>query len=202
VFSGTPLAFRGAAADTEAPDWRSIAREQITAVIFLEYVLNTYTFDLWVELVLVPILTTIALLDVFARTRDEYKSVAKVTGTLQFIIVILILYGAVRRVIADFAQIHPSGALRDILLAPMLSLWLLPLAYVLYLMSAYEQLFVKLKVAQPRDPKVIRYAKRKLLATFGLRAGAVRVFNRNHGFELISANTKEDVNRLIASIGQ
>jgi hypothetical protein len=69
-------------------------------------------------------------------------------------------------------------------------------------MSAYEQLFVKLKVAQPRDPKVVRYAKRKLLATLGLRARAVRVFNRNHGFELISVKTKEDVNQLIASMSR
>ena len=61
LFSGLALALSGVQTQSDVPTWRSILKNQLKAIILLEFIVNTYTFALWVELLLAPTLVLIGL---------------------------------------------------------------------------------------------------------------------------------------------
>lgn len=195
VFSGLALAFSGVQLNSDVPTWRRVLTDQLKAVVLVEYIVNVYTFPLWVELVLAPTLVFVGMVDAFARLDPKYKSVAQLTGFLLAVFGFAVLGFAVRQAIAAGPFSTPS-ALRDVLLAPVLSLALLPLVHVFFLISAYEQLFLMLSIGPKKDPGVVRYAKRRLAWHLGIRPAAVREFLRRHRTGLRLATTKSEVDML------
>ncbi len=197
VFSGVALAFSGVSFNSDGIHWRHVVGGQVKAIVFVEYVVNTYTFALWIELLLVPTLVFVALFDVVAKMDDRYRMVAKLTGALQALFGLTILVFAVRQAMSTRDTFSTMEALRAITLAPVLSAFLLPVAYLFALLSVYEQLFIRLAIGPTKDASVVRYAKRKLTLHLGLRPTMVRAFTCRHGVALTRATTKTDVDKLL-----
>lgn len=57
--------------------FRKILTDSFKIVIVLEFLVNTYAFSLPTEFVFVPILTLLAMVDVFVRSDEKYSAVAK-----------------------------------------------------------------------------------------------------------------------------
>jgi Na+-translocating ferredoxin:NAD+ oxidoreductase RnfE subunit len=197
LFSGIALAFSAVNMDATAPTWRSLLTDQLKAVILVEYLLNTYTFSLWVELLLVPSVTTLVILDAFARTKQKYQSIAKLTGFFLGISGIAIFWFAFRNAVGTSNAFSISDALQDLLLPPILSLALLPLVYLFFLISAYEQLFLVLRFGPKKGPELIRYAKQRFFWQLGLRPSLIRSFLRTERTAVMTATTKAQIDELL-----
>jgi len=197
LFSGIAMAFSAVCMDAKAPTWRRVLADQAKAVVLIEYVLNTYTFTLWVELLLVPALTFLAMLDTIARLDERHQPVAKLTGFLLAVTGFTILWFAIRSALSEVEAFSMLGVMRDLLLPPLLSLALLPMVYVFFLMSAYEQLFLVLRIGPVKNRSVVRYAKLRLFQGLGLRPNIVRSFLLRERVALISATTTTDIDELL-----
>ena len=46
-----------------------VLKDNIRFTVVTEFLLSTFTFSLWVELIIIPIMTAITLLDVVAATK-------------------------------------------------------------------------------------------------------------------------------------
>jgi len=196
LFYGIALAFSGITAGSQV-SWRAVVREQIKAIIVVEYLANTYTFSLFVELVLVPVITVVALLDVMARTRPEYARVKIVTGPLQSLFGLAVLGSAIYLAWATRQTFDASQAFLDIALAPLLSVLLVPVVYFFALWSAYVQVFIKLRIPKRDDARFVRYARARLFRYLGLRLGKIWRFNRDQAFALMAVNSKAELNALL-----
>lgn len=148
---------------------RKVAVDTLKVIIVLEFLVNTYTFHICVELLLIPSLTFIAILGVFAGTEEKYSAVEKITDNLQIIFGLVILGIVVGHAIADLQNLSSMDTLRSIALVPVLSLLLTPYIYVLLLYSNYEQVFIRLNTGREKDKAITRYARRKILLYAGIR---------------------------------
>lgn len=196
LFSGLALALAGFKAQSDVLTWRSILKDQLKVIILLEFVVNTYTFELWVELLLIPTLGFIGLLDAVARLDQKHAQVATLSGFLQGVFGLAILGFALRRAFAE-ALPGAQNAAQELLLAPVLSLSLLPIVYLFFLVSAYEQLFLMLSIGPKIDSDAVWYAKRRLLWSLGIRPMVVREFLRQHRDTLRHAKTRSDIDKLL-----
>lgn len=68
--------------------FRKIALEQLQLLVVLEFVINFYVFDLWVELIIVPVAALIGGMLALAESDSSYASVKK------FLDLLLVISGA------------------------------------------------------------------------------------------------------------
>jgi hypothetical protein len=197
LFSGIALAASGLRLGTSTGEWRAVLRDQVKALILVEYVVNTYTFSLWIELLLVPLLVFIALLDVVAQMDPKTAAVAKLTTALQAILGLIVIASAIHHAVATRDTFSSADALRSLALAPLLSLSLLPVVFFFSLIAAYEELFVRLDIGLRKDSRVVRCAKRVLFRHLELRPSRVRAFTRDKEVHLLRVETEADVDALV-----
>ncbi len=197
VLSGLAVAFSVVLAATDGSIWRRVVVDQLKVVVVLEYIVNTYAFSFPVELVLVPVLTFLAMLDVIARSDVKHAQVVRLTGGLQALFGFGVLAVATAQAIAHLDAVQTADVLRSLLLAPTLSVLFVPFIYLLILVTTYESLLVRLKLGLPKDPGVKWYARRRLICHLGLRPQKIRTFMCAHAWDLTRIRTKADIDTLL-----
>lgn len=133
LFSGVISGFTILTTPSAEVKWTKLLTDQLKVVILLEFLVNTYTFSLPVELVLIPVLTLLALFDVVIKSDPSQMRAGQFTTRLQVLIGLGILILAARSAIRDYTQLQTVDALRSLLLAPLLSILSIPLWYGLRL---------------------------------------------------------------------
>lgn len=146
VLTGVPLAVKYVT-EREGSIFRDIVCDNVRAVVLVEFFVSTYTFSLVWELLFVPFVTVIAIMDVVANKDNKYASIAKLTSSLQGVTGFTIVTFAVYRAVADYVQLLSFDTLKSVLLAPLLSVLYSPFVYVLALYAEYELLFMRLNTA-------------------------------------------------------
>jgi len=134
-----PIMMRFATADDANNIFRKILMDSIKIVIMLEFLVNTYTFPLVGELILIPLLTFIVMIDAVASMNEEYAIVARLAKGIQMVAGFVILGVAVNRAVADFQNLKSLDTFRSIALAPLLSVLMFPFIYIMLVISKYAQ---------------------------------------------------------------
>lgn len=177
--------------------FREVVADSIRVVIFLEFLINTYTFPLIVELVLVPVLTFIAMLGTFTETSEKHRDVSKLIRGVQATIGFIILGLAVSGAIGDLQNLKSLDAFRSIALAPVLSVLLSPFLYAVVLMSYYEQVFLRLDLGREKGAKLNRYARRRIVWYAGLSLRRLQQLLRHHAADIMHFREEADVDRVL-----
>lgn len=186
--------------NNEESIFRRVLIENLKIVIILEFLVNTYVFSLFVEIVLLPIITLIAMLDAFVSFDKQYPNVAKINKKLLSIIGLAILTIAVIRAISDVNNLGSTDTIRSITLAPLLSMLFIPFIYIYALKASYELVFLRLDFGVEKDQKVKRYARRRIFTHAGLSMQRIRHFLRDHSIDLMHIQTVADVDRMVEHI--
>ena len=199
-FIGIPISFYSVTSETDQNLFRKIIVYNIKIVIIIEFIVNTYTFSLVGELVLIPVVTFIVILGVVAKTDEKNSSVAKLTNGLLIIIGIVILIFAISNVVSDYKNFVSLDTLRKFLLSPLLTILFLPFIYFMVLFSTYEQLFVQLNLGYEKSKKLKRYAKRKIIQHCLLSLKKVKKALNTNTYNLKVIRYEEDVDKLIEDL--
>jgi len=180
--------------------FRKVVAENFRVVILLEFLVNTYTFSLPVELILVPTITILAMIHELARPIEDHEDVSRFALNLQAFIGLCILGGASVRAVSDLTSLGSVATLRSVLLAPVLSLLFLPCLYALVLVSKYHEVFLRLGIGPEKEPSVKRYARRRILGYVRLSMKKLHLLLRDHSGDLVRSRTEDDVDRMLAEL--
>lgn len=113
--------------------------------IIIGFVVDTYTFNLFIELILTPLLFLIAGMLGIAQSKKEYALLEKIlNGILAFIVFLFVAY-SIYMVFFDFGKITNKDAIRDFYVPPLLTLTYLPFIFFMMLYITYEKEFLKLQ---------------------------------------------------------
>ena len=157
-FTGIVLSFDALTKSKDEDLFKKIIFNNIKVLIILEFIINTYTFSLIGEIIFLPIITFIAMIEVFLKFDKKYLSIEKLTRYIQITIGIIILTLSITKIITDFNNFGNLNTLRSFLLPPFLSISILPFIYLMFIISNYEQLFLKLNFCKTKNKKLINYA--------------------------------------------
>ena len=197
IFSGLALTFNLATKENNEGLFKTIMVNNLKLIVVLEFLIGTYTFSLLSELIFVPMVTFIVMLSAVAKSKDEYASVAKFFGGIEAIVGITIVVVAVSKAITDFETIRSIDSIRKVLIAPVLSISLVPFIFFLSVYAIYEILFMGLRTNPPKAPSITRYTKRRLIAKFGFNTKRIRQFLRYHAFDMRRIRTRSDIDKLL-----
>lgn len=176
-----------------------ILADNLRVLIVLEYLASTYTFPLLVEIALMPVAVLLAGFDVVTRAQAQYASVAKLVRGIQIALGLIIIGFSIVSAVNNWGTLWSIDTARSLLLTPILSILFIPCLFIFVLVAQYETLFVRLKVGPSKSAELQRYAERRLLVHLGVRPRQIRAFNQRYGLDLMRINSREDVDRLIAS---
>lgn len=176
--------------------FRVLFRDSLSVLIVVEVLVETYTFSLPIELVLVPLVTLLAMMGAVTELREEHRPVAKFLGIIQalfgFVILIVVIVRAARDPEHGFV-----GALISSLIVVVLSLACWPYIYFLRLFFAYEGMLWR--IGWKKDvPKMFKlYAAFRIVLYLRFRPTAVAPFIRRNAFRLFDVIDRSSLQRLL-----
>lgn len=177
--------------------FRKILTDSIKIVILLEFLVNTYTFSLVGELILVPLFTFIAIIDVVASMNEKHAIIAKLAKGIQIVAGFVILAVAVTRAVEDFQNLKSLDTFRSIALAPLLSVLMFPFIYIMLVISRYEFVFIRLDFGGEKTRSLRRYARRQIMMHAGFSLKRLQHLLRNHMSDLMHIEKESDVDSFL-----
>lgn len=159
LFVVMALFFRFGTSEKPENLFKKVTFDSINIIVFIEFVLNTYTFSIIGELLFIPTVTFIALLNTFSELKEEHKPVKKLTDNILFIIGLTIFSIAVYKAINDYTTLNNIESLKSFLQPIILTLLSFPFFYIFVLFINYEQLFMRLDLGSDKTQQIRRAAK-------------------------------------------
>jgi len=196
VFSGFALAFRVAVATDTGLALSKALRDALRVVVVLEFLTNAYTLSLVGELLLVPGLVFLGLLDAVARMDQKHARVARLTGTLLAAAGFAIVGYAISSALSDGSHLWTVASLKLLLIAPVLSICFVPYLYLVVLFMVRDRLYCLLLPALDARSDVARYARRRIRYFTGLDLRRARRLLEDKRRDLMLVRSRQDIDRL------
>lgn len=140
--------------------------ENFKAILILEFITNFYTFSLTTEMILIPIMTFIILLKLFAensaKTNSEHIAAAKLLNNILNIFGLFIFCFVAYKTFFEYSELLKIINLKSFILPIILSVLTLPFYYLVALYMNYETLFIRIQFMFA-DKKIKRKLKKAIL---------------------------------------
>lgn len=150
-----------------------ILKDNLKVIIFLEFVLNFYTFSLITELILIPFITFITIMYEYSKytmlKKPEHAKVNKFLKSILSLFGIILLISAIGRLITEFKNLFTIDNVKSIYLPIILTIFSFPFYYFLALSMIYEEFFIRINFMF-KDQKLKKELKKQILinANFNL----------------------------------
>ena len=112
--------------------------------------MNTFTFNIWIELIIVPIITVIVMMNIVAEHKMEYKAVHKLLDIVLAIMGFGILYETIKIAVHEYKYLNAVNTFISFMIPIVYLILIIPLEYILELYSKYELLFVRMSFKEEK----------------------------------------------------
>lgn len=133
---------------TTYKDFTKVILTATSLTIILEFIVGIYNFSIVWELILIPIVTFISLLSLFAEMKKDYPNTKIVANFLKSVLAIIgfgiLIYG-IYELIINYADFFTLSNLKSFLLPPIFTIIFLPLIYFIVFYIKYERVFGNLR---------------------------------------------------------
>jgi hypothetical protein len=150
-----------------------IINDNLKIIIFLEFVINFYTFGIITELIVVPTITLIIIVYEYSKyTMHKNPKHINANKFLQFILslfTVFIFSHIIYKIIFDYKQLFTNSNIKSLYLPILLTILSFPFYYFLALIMIYEEFFVRINFMFS-SKKIRRQVKKNILlnANFNL----------------------------------
>lgn len=158
--------------------FKSKVKDNLRIVIVMEFIINFYTLDLWLELLLVPLMAVIGGMMVIAERDDQYEPTRKLLNGFMVVIGIGMTLYALRMTVVNYNKFATIATLESFILPIILTLAFLPFVYLTAIFMTYESLFVRLQFFI-KDPSILNYTKIRTLQVFHLKLAALDEWSKS-----------------------
>jgi len=159
--------------------FKKVIIDNLKLIVILEFITNLFSFSLFVEIFLVPLLLLLAMLSAFTEVKKEYNQVKRFVDTLFSLIGIFILLFAIYEIISNYKSLINAGNLTSFLLPPILTFLFIPFIYLFSLFMSYEIFFVHLKYFIKNKNK-LKFAKLRIFLSFNFRLRQLNRFSKEY----------------------
>ena len=199
LMSGFPLVARALnTGDIDQGYFKRIFRDCFRLVVVFEFLVVGYSFGLLVELVLVPFFTLIMIFIGFSQVKPEYGSIK---ARLEWIVIgfVAVVIGlALANIWRDPATFFTVTTGRNFLLPIFLTIWMIPILYVLHCYIHIERGCQRIALKQFQSDDLKRYARRRFFLRFALCPKLLERATKQ--FQSLPAYTNDDVDQIVEDI--
>lgn len=198
-FSAIYLSYKVADSNGEIKVFKDIFKETFGIFVIIDFLLNTYTFSLIVEVILLVVLLFLGLMIGFIEVSpdtDGYDQVHKLFTWIDIYIGINILLYIVIKVLGNMKSLLTTSTLKSFLLPIILTLIFLPYLFYLRTRLSYERLKIFIKMNKISSKKTIWYFKIKMYLNCRFDEEKIANLERNKRHLIMNMKTKKDVDNI------
>ena len=177
--------------------FRKLLFDNLKLILVLEFIINLYTFSLWIEMILMPSLTIIFVMDAIAGLKEEHLPVKKLSEFILMIFGTCLIVFTIYKTYNDYQNLVIIDILRAFLLPPLLTFAYMPFLYLVALFMAYETLFMRLNWLLSPNKSIAKHAKRKIFATCLINLNKLNTFAKEDARKFMESTSEADVLNII-----
>lgn len=134
--------------------FKGIFLSAIKWTIVLEFVVNLYSFSLFTEIIILPVLVFLAMTQAVAEMDEKHKMVSKFLQNVIAVAGLLIFSFSLYKTVINFDAVLTFQNLVAFLLPSTITILFIPFVYFLALYSTYESYFIHLDFMTVKKDKV------------------------------------------------
>lgn len=196
LFAGVPFAYSSIDnKDIGLQYFKKYVIDNIKIITVVQFIISTFTFPLWIELILVPLIIFITLLEAVASKDDKNKQVQKFLSNILSFLGFIILFSALSNAITTYKNLGTINLLITFFIPFVLSIFYVPITYLFIIYAKYEVLFCRIEFAiNEKNKKKYKFI---LIKSFKLSLKKINYYLNNCVFKLYKNISDEDFNKLI-----
>ena len=123
--------------------------------VLIEFIGVNYPFNIWVELIIIPIVLLLSLVGEFGEKFGGTKEVSTFAYIIVIIISLIAFIHSIKLAIIDMQNILSIDTLKDICYIPLLTILYMPMTYLILVFMNYETIWfrINLKEYLPKKEK-------------------------------------------------
>ena len=178
LFSGLTICMNAVSGEADEKYISKVLKDNIRFTVVTEFLLSTFTFSLWVELIIIPITTVIVLFDTVAEHKSDAIAVHKLLQDVMAFAGLCVILQTVRVGILEYRELNVINTLVSFFIPIVYLLLVTPLEYAFELYSKYEMLFIQMHFKEPSDKMVQRKRHLKVIKACGLSVRKIILFQK------------------------
>lgn len=199
VFSGLPISSLVIVKKLEKGFWKRIILNNLKLIVFLEFLISSFTFSLPTEMFIVPFISIIVMLNTYSKHYDKYKDAETYTGIILMFFGSLVIIYSLHRFLHEIILTENDHYFKGFLLPVVYSVISIPYMYILRLYVAYEQIFVWLNINQKISQKVKLLIKLRLLLFCNINMKKLQIATNMNNFNLLAISSEDEIEDMIKS---
>lgn len=156
IFAGIPACYKAIGDKIDEHYFRNMFLANLKFVALIDFIVSTFTFSFIAELIIIPSILFLALLDAVASTKSEYVLVKKLTSFLILSVGLAIIAFSLKEAISSYQMLGAIDLLVSFCIPIIFSALYIPVAYGFAVYAKYEMLFIRMSFKEPKDKNVKR----------------------------------------------
>jgi len=163
-FLGTAMVLVFRTPLSEQPKYfRKLLRKLLEWTIIIEFIDSFYSFAIWVELLMVPVLLVLIGTSVFSKGDEKFQTARGCVNNMLLLLGIGVFLLSFYETVSHWRSAFDEEHIKDLVFSPLMTILFLPLAYALALYMGYGILFLRLKFQTNNDLSDYKNKKRALV---------------------------------------
>ena len=142
--------------------------DNLKLIAIVQFVVGVYTFGLFVELLIVPVLVILGAMLALAQTDAKYHLVEKILNGIMVTFGSILIFYSIYMIVTNFGEFAKKQTIYDFYIPPLLTFLYLPFIFIMMVFTTYEVVFVRLQFFI-KEPKLRRFAKIYSIIKFHFR---------------------------------
>lgn len=177
-FVGVPVCYNSVCNDIDEHYFRNILFDNIKFIVLVEFVISTFTFNILVELLMIPTATFLLLLDAIAGTKFGFSLVKILTSSLQVFTGFAVMVSAIIMAINTYAVYGTIDLLVSFATPIVFSVLFIPCSFLFAIYAKYEMLFIRMRCKSSNSKKICLKQKIAVFEACGLSFKRVARFEK------------------------
>lgn len=197
LFSGIIYCMNAVSSEADETYIKKILKDNLKFTMILEFFMSTFTFNIWIELAIIPVITIITVMNAIAEGKEEYKSVHKLLDSVLVIAGFWLFYETIRVGINEYKQLNVINTLVSFMIPIVYLILIIPLEYLLELYSKYEVLFLRMAFKEEKDKKIRLHHRIAVLRVCNFSVHKILLFQRKYLIQMYTSMKEDEFNQLI-----
>lgn len=176
---------------------KKILKDNLKFTMILEFFMSTFTFNIWIELAIIPVITIITVMNVIAEKKEEYKSVHKLLDSILAIAGFWIFYETIKIGINEYKQLNIINTLVSFMIPIVYLILIIPLEYILELYSKYEVLFLRMTFKEEKDKRIRLHHRTAIFRECNFSVRKILLFQREYMIQMYALMKEDEFNQLM-----
>jgi hypothetical protein len=196
LFAGVPSCFKAIERQIDEHYFINMIFDNLKYIALVEFFINSFTFHIIVELIMLPAIVFLFMLDTVAGTKVEFLSVKKAITCIIAFLGLAIFWFTFKEAWISYHNLRIIDLLVSFFIPFIFSFFYMPIAYMFAICAKYEILFLRMGFKEPKD-KALQVTHRKaVLKACGLSYKKICRFEKeyvNHMYISMQQNEFNDL---------